>query len=776
MNLDSNIGDKNTYGDTDGKTRMDNNDTALLKEKTMVVYGGDKTTELILQTLANAQSRWDNYADSNGPTIAMGVEQLRKGMRHAYERGVKIRYISEITKRNINYCKELLKIAELRHMDNAKGGMAVSEREYIATANLQESRPVSHLIHSNVKEIVEQQQFIFKSLWINAVPAAQRIKEIENGYERLETRVLDDAEDINDKIKSISNSSDEILICSDTSLLKIIHHSFFSVYREIMDKYEKGYHEGVRWITNINCKDDVDLANLFMDIGVKIRSVKNLPPLNFLVTDKVFLSNAEKIDRKEDRKTIKSMFVSNDSLYIDQYKTVFEEVWKNGIDAIDAIEDIERGFSTEMVDVISRSTNAEETYLGLLLSAKKEIMLMLPTTNALLRQHKIGIFDSIIHAATDRNLKVKVLVPKSKKTEKFVEMLEKYKNSTSNTYDNNGNLEIRFIQTQLDARSTILIVDRKVSLVMELKDDTKETFHEAIGLSTYSNSKAGVLSYVSIFENLWEQTELYQQLKKSETLQEDFIRIAAHELRNPLQPILLTSEIFKQIINKDELATSQQVLVDRTEMNYYIDSIIRNTKKMISLTNNVLDITRIETNSLSLHKQTVDLRIFLLEHMMDYEKQIKNNIEDRHARGTLKDEKRKTLLDYSQLRASGSHGSFLADVDRPRISQVVSNLLDNAFKFTSEGDTIFVEIEKQPSSNQEYVVITIKDSGRGIHMEILPRLFTKFATNSDKGGTGLGLYICKNIIEAHGGQIWAKNNKDGKGATFSFTIPLKFYE
>src|SRR6476620_11282772 len=130
----------------------------------------------MVQTHKNAKERWDKYEKSRGPTVAMGVEQLRKGMRHAYERGVKIKYISEITKHNINYCKELMKIAEVRHMDSAKGGMAVTEIEFIATANLQEAKPVSHLIHSNVKEIVEQQQFVFKSFWANAIPAAQRIR------------------------------------------------------------------------------------------------------------------------------------------------------------------------------------------------------------------------------------------------------------------------------------------------------------------------------------------------------------------------------------------------------------------------------------------------------------------------------------------------------------------------------------------------------------------------------------------------------------------------
>ncbi|HYO07113.1 MAG TPA: hypothetical protein VER14_09020, partial [Phototrophicaceae bacterium] len=372
LNLENN--NEGRYTATLGpKGDINYNNGAALKEKTRVVYGGDETTKLILHALKNAKSRWDNYADSNGPTIAMGIDQIRKGFRNAHDRGVRIRYISEITKHNINYCKDLMKMAELRHMDNAKGGMAVTEMEYIATANLQEAKPVSHLIHSNVKELVEHQQFVFKTLWDNAIPASQRIEEIEGGLDRIETKVLDDAEDIGNKIRSLGKSSDEILVCSDTGLLRIVHNSFFWVYQEIMDKYDRECHNGVRWITHISCKEDAGLAKLFLDIGIKIRSVRELPPLNFLVTDKLFFSNAEKIDRNEDRKTINSLFTSNDCLYINQYKTVFEELWKNGIDAKDVIEDIERGLDTERVDVISRSTNAEKTYLDLLNSANKEI-------------------------------------------------------------------------------------------------------------------------------------------------------------------------------------------------------------------------------------------------------------------------------------------------------------------------------------------------------------------------------------------------------------------
>ncbi|MDN5846255.1 MAG: ATP-binding protein [Candidatus Nitrosocosmicus sp.] len=130
----------------------------------------------------------------------------------------------------------------------------------------------------------------------------------------------------------------------------------------------------------------------------------------------------------------------------------------------------------------------------------------------------------------------------------------------------------------------------------------------------------------------------------------------------------------------------------------------------------------------------------------------------------------KTRIDYSQLSNSRIHGSFLAQLDKSRIAQVVYNLLDNAFKFATDGDTIRIILDVEFTNDQKCAVISIMDSGKGIDMEILPKLFTKFTTKSEKG-IGLGLYITKSIIEAHSGRIWVKNNVNGTGATFSFTLP-----
>ncbi len=767
-----------------------NNNNNKIEEKTKVVYGEEKTTKLILKALYNSKTRWDNYTNSEGPTIAMGLDSLRKGMRNAYERDVKIRYIAEITKHNINYCKELMKIADVRHIDNAKGGMAVNETEYIATAHLQEAKPVSHLIYSNVKEIVEQQQLVFESLWINAIAAEQRIKEIEEGYERIETKVLENWEDIYSKIKSLTENSEEILVCSNIGLLKLVYNSLFDIYQKILDKYDRGYHRGIRWITSINCKEDVEVARLFMDIGIKIRNIKNLPPLNYLISDKLFFSNIENFNDFNERKVFSNMLVSNDNLYVNHHRTIFEDLWKNGIDAIDVIDDVERGLDPERIEVISRSSNAEIVYLDLLKSANNEIMLIFPTVNAYIRQHKIGVLNLITDAVINRNIKVRVLVPKNKNV---IQLIEQIKNKSLSPNDNNNNvnnIEFRYIHQLSGTQSTILIIDRKVSLVMELKDDTKDTFYEAIGLSTYSNSKAGVFSYISIFENLWKQTELYQKLEKAnerlkenERLQKDFIHIAAHELRNPLQPILGSSEILKSIVNQKGSGNleEKEVLVNKVKVNEILEIIVRNTKRILRLTSDVLDITKIETNSFILHKEIVDLRLFLIDYLNDYKNQLKNNTEiefiypmkNNHDNKVKYTPSGNSFSKLNNIENEDNGEIFTGEVDKSRIYQVISNLLDNAFKFINENGTIYINIKKSTINKQQNAIITIKDNGRGIDLDIMPRLFTKFTTKSEKGtGTGLGLFISKNIIEAHGGEIWGENNKDEKGAKFSFSLPL----
>ena len=350
------------------------------------------------------------------------------------------------------------------------------------------------------------------------------------------------------------------------------------------------------------------------------------------------------------------------------------------------------------------------------------------------------------------------------------------------------NIEFRDIESFLETRSTILIVDKKISLVMELRDDSKDSFYDAIGLSTYSNSKAGVLSYVLFFENLWNQTEISMNLKKaneklreSESLQNDFIHIAAHELKNPLQPILMMSEVMKSILNQMALdEPGGEVRVNPAHLNELLDIIIRNTNKLSNLTNNVLDITKIESNSLILDKEPIDMRKFLYDSIVDFNNPLlingKKYTSDPKTSENIENEIVKLIFHEHEVIESNKNASlptqkFVVEIDKSRILQVLTNLIDNAIKFTSLNEQIIVKLNKYRFNNLDFAKVTIKDTGTGIDQDILPKLFSKFITKSVKG-TGLGLYICKNIVSAHGGQIWAQNNDGERGATFVFTIPI----
>ena len=233
----------------------------------------------------------------------------------------------------------------------------------------------------------------------------------------------------------------------------------------------------------------------------------------------------------------------------------------------------------------------------------------------------------------------------------------------------------------------------------------------------------------------------YEKVKASEKMKEEFINIAAHELRTPIQPILGLSDIIYTKV-KDE------------ELHELLDIIMRNAKRLQRLTNNLLDITKIESQSLLLKKEKLNLNILISEVLKDYVNKQKNQ------------QKIEIVYDFKHKE------DINIEADRDRLVQVIRNLLDNALKFTTQNQQmIFVSIDKH--EEEEEVILSVKDTGEGISDKVLYKLFTKFATSDPTTGTGLGLYICKKIIEAHGGRIWGVNNLDGKGALFKFTLPVK---
>ena len=239
--------------------------------------------------------------------------------------------------------------------------------------------------------------------------------------------------------------------------------------------------------------------------------------------------------------------------------------------------------------------------------------------------------------------------------------------------------------------------------------------------------------YETVLELLRNQHEANEKLSFDITHAES-IDIACHEMKTSIQSIISYSELLYKEPEKNR--------------EKYITAIFRNAMRLQRLSNNMLDATRIHT--LKLRKERFDINELISSVIDD----IKNQIEI--SRYKLQDIKLKFEPD----------GSVLVKADKDRIAQVMSNLIGNAFKFTKKG-----EIEITAKEKKDEVVVTVKDTGSGIDPKILPKLFMKFVTTSPIG-TGLGLYISKNIIEAHGGKIWATNNFDRIGSSFTFTLPI----
>ena len=274
--------------------------------------------------------------------------------------------------------------------------------------------------------------------------------------------------------------------------------------------------------------------------------------------------------------------------------------------------------------------------------------------------------------------------------------------------------------------------------------DTAHNFaHILKDIGYFINIIGLALSIIQYNVRLRESNELitiqYEKIKESEKIKDKFINITAHELKTPIQPILMLTDILYYKI-KDE--THRELL----------EMILRNAKRLKRLSDNLLDITKIETQSLNLNKKFFNLNILISEVLKDYVNKQKNQL-------------KVEIVYYFKHKAD-----IFLEADRDRISQVIRNLLDNALKFTMHSNqTVFVIVDKK--EGQKQVIVSVKDTGEGISNEVLPKLFTKFTTSDSTTGTGLGLYICKNIVEAHGGRIRAENNSNENGAIFSFTLP-----
>jgi len=451
---------------------------------------------------------------------------------------------------------------------------------------------------------------------------------------------------------------------------------------------------------------------------------------NFAVSETEYLAPSTAL---QEAKPVRNLLYSNVKTIVEQQQYIFDTLWNKAVPAEQKIRQIEQGIDVEYFEVFTDRDReiVSQILFDLAKSVKEEALILLPSAKALVRVDRLGVIDNIIRASQS-GATVKIICPVSEENSNIIRKIAEHAPAVKTLDGNNSPYGM-------------YIIDGEKFLKAEVKEPKAETFSEAIGFAVYSNSKVSVDSFRSIFELLWNEHTLNDELKRADKMQKQFINVAAHELRTPVQPILGILELLR----------SKKTEIRRQELDQSLDLIIRNVYRLKRLVEDILDVTRIESETLVIHKELLDL----------------NDVIAGIVRETISnqfDSKRVQIL-YEPI-----EDSIHIKADKFRLSQVVNNLLSNAVKFTKQnGGTIRIGVEKKADSYRQHDValVSVKDTGVGIDPEISPRLFDKFASKSFQG-TGLGLFISKKIIEAHGGKIWAENNLDQKGATLYFTLPI----
>jgi two-component system sensor histidine kinase VicK len=542
-------------------------------------------------------------------------------------------------------------------------------------------------------------------------------------YER--TEVLDGVENANNSIfQFLSNTKSSISVCSDSTGPSVsVGVEIYS--RATIDLKNRGVK--VKHVTEIN-NENIHYCKDLMKVIDELRHLDGVKG-NFAVSETEYLATAAALDEAQ---PVRQLLYSNMKTIVEQQQYIFDTLWNKAIPAEQKIKEIEQRTEPEYFEVFTDRDRerVSQILLNLAKSVKKEALILLPNAKAMIRVDRLGAIGHIINAS-QRGATVKIICPLSEENSRIIRKIDEQAPAVKVLSGNNSPYGM-------------YIMDGEKFLRAEVKEPDAETFSGAIGFSVYSNSKLSVDSFRSVFELLWNEHTLNEELKRADKMQKQFINVAAHELRTPVQPILGVLGLLR----------SRTTEITKQELDESLDLMMRNALRLKRLAEDILDVTKIESQSLVVHKELLNLNEVISGAVQDI---IKNQFGSRGG----------------QILYDSIEDTILVEADRFRLNQVVSNLLSNAVKFTKRnGGTIHISMKKKDDYGQEVALVSVKDTGVGIDPEIFPRLFEKFASKSFHG-TGLGLFLSRSIIEAQGGRIWAENNTDGQnGATFYFTLPI----
>lgn len=386
------------------------------------------------------------------------------------------------------------------------------------------------------------------------------------------------------------------------------------------------------------------------------------------------------------------------------------------------------GNTQEIMRVIEDPRDSLTLYQHLASSVKSEALLLLPSSLELVRAHQLGIIDELVKASEKRGATVRILCPIDESNNSLLQSIQSAsKRVTVLSYQ------------KYNFRSIFFIVDSNEFIRAELKNPDAQRFESAVGLSVYSSSKPSVDSFKTFFDVLWNQMSLNEEFRKRDKLKDEFIAVASHELRTPIQPIIGYAFLAKKGKVSQEEAW---------------DAVLKEARRLQQLANDILDVSKMESGNIVYFMDNDEINTLLVSIANSIKNVLPPNVN--------------ISVEFDEAEAD-----LEIWMDRSRITQLISNLLNNAIKFTERGR---IRILSKALHNENKIEITVTDTGRGISDEVMPILFQKFATRGhgnvqNNKGTGLGLYLCKAIVNGHNGDISAFNNSEG-GATFVITLPI----
>ena len=548
-------------------------------------------------------------------------------------------------------------------------------------------------------------------------------------------RILDGIQSTTNAIlRLLSKSKSGVDICSNYTVLSL------AIVDEV---FQKALSEAKRRGVKLRCVIEITKENIVyckeLMRRVELRHLDGLKG-TFILNEREYLSisTATLLEGK----TIPQIVHTNIEQIVEQQQHIFDTFWNKTISAQEKIGEIEKEVEPFNIDIIRDRKCAESLFTSEIQHARSEVLIAVSSIRYLEYLTEIGLINSIKQAKS-KGVNVMILYSEEKRdgiaAVQVISAITRY-------------AKIKRIS---GIQGSILLIDN--SKVLTISEDERVDALVAI----YSDSKSLVKNFGSLLDTLWNETEILksiirvkdnladtnkqlaeanEQLKIHHKMQEEFINIASHEIKTPTQAILGYSEMSEM-----EPERSKE----------YLQPILRNARRLQTLTNDILDVTRIESQSLNLNKERVNLDDVISSVLVDYRNQIE------------RERNQKDIKLVYENNDDNKPRDIFVEADRERLTQVISNLISNAIKFTQEG---VIKVSVEVKDNRD-AVMTIKDNGEGIDSEIMPRLFTKFATKSITG-TGLGLFISKSIVDAHGGKIWGENNIDSRGATFSFSLPI----